>query len=213
MKWFLGLTPLLALTIAGCAGQPPGSAPHDMSAADHKKHAAEHEAEAEQHEAAYDPNAEERRGGSSTFQDFQYGQEVYNPTSKHLGHAKEHQETAEAHRKAAEALESFTDGECAKFPPKTRSVCPIMSVVTAAEDVKGGAKLTLKDGVPTDAVLAHMRCHHAFAAQEGHKGMPGCPLYLKNLELNADGKSITITSEDTATEKEIRKRAKAHVHK
>ena len=213
MRIHVGVSLLVALILVGCASQPPGTRPDDMSASEHNDHAAAHEVQAKKHEAAYDPNAVASRPTSTTSQNFAWGTETYNPTAVHLEHAKQHHEVAEAHHKAAHALETFTEAECSEFPPKTRALCPLMSVVAAEADIEGGAKLTLKPGVPIQAVLAHMRCHHAFARHQGHEGMPGCPLYLKNLEFAVDGNSVTITSDDAATVNEIRKRSREHVGK
>jgi hypothetical protein len=205
----------VTLVAASCASQAPGTQPVDMSAAEHRTQAQQHDAEGAKHEEQYQPAARATRRRSARLQNADVGESDYNPTRVHLGDAKDHREVAEAHRKAARALEAYTKAECGKFPPKTRAACPILSVVTEQQDLPNGAKLVMADGVAAKVVLEHMRCHHAFSGEEGYKGMSGCPLYLKSIVigLGGDGKSVTVTSDDAETVKEIQKRAKSHASK
>ncbi|MCA9632135.1 MAG: hypothetical protein KC766_30990 [Myxococcales bacterium] len=205
----------VAVLMAGCASQAPGTQPGAMSAAEHREHAAAHAEAANEHEAQYDPDARVRRGGSPTSSEVEYDLDTYNPTVNHLREGGKERDIAQEHEAAAEALESFTDAECSEFPPESRKVCPLLTVVTGEEDVPGGARLILADGVPPTAVVDHMLCHHAFAQEKGYIGMPRCPMYLKavQISLSPDGKSVQITSKDDATVSEIRKRARAHISK
>lgn len=206
---------LIVVFVAGCASQAPGTRPDAMSASEHRAHARAHESAAEQHQAQYDPDAEVRQSGSPTTSEFEYDIKTYNPTASHRYKAEDEREIAREHRTAARTLESYTAAECAEFPPATRPVCPLLTVVTREDDVPHGARLVLADGVPPKAVLDHMRCHHAFARENGYSGMPACPLYLEKVQMSLapDEKSILITSDDAATVKEIRRRARAHVAK
>lgn len=179
MRIHVGVSLLVALILVGCASQPPGTRPDDMSASEHNDHAAAHVVQAKKHEAAYDPNAVASRPTSTTSQNFAWGTETYNPTAVHLEHAKQHREVAEAHHKAAHALETFTEAECSEFPPKTRALCPLMSVVAAEADIEGGAKLTLKvrprrppscGGAVTVAGSAHGETRRAGTQSGGVEG-------------------------------------------
>jgi hypothetical protein len=208
-----------ALVAVGCASQAPGTQPGDMSAAEHRDHARSHERSAEAHEEHYDPNAskpsQSSYGERQLGAEFEYSMSTYNPTREHLGLAGEQREIAHQHSEAAAELERFAEAECGKFPPQSRAACPVLGGVGAAEDVPSGSRLHLAEGASARAVLDHMRCHHAFARMKGYDGMPQCPMYLPDVEMlaAADGTSITITSKDPRTAAEIRRRARAHVHR
>ncbi len=199
----------LLLLSVGCSSTPPGAAPHDMSAEDHRKHAADEDELAEAHQRQFDPNASgEVSVGTS---EFAYGVSVYNPTGHHSGEAAEHRSHAEAHREAAKKLETFEDAACGKLPPQTRAVCPLLGPIASAEATPEGVRIELADGVNREALLAHMKCHVAFAATHGHDGMDTCPLYVEGVVVGEQGSSLTITASKPEAIKAVKERTATHV--
>lgn len=205
------------ILIAACAGTTAGTLPDDMSATNHRAAAAADERRAERHHARYDPQAAKRVTRRSLARDrtgfeFEFPESTYNPTTRHLADSADLREHAAEHERAARALESFTRAECKELPATTRALCPLLAVVVHVEDVAGGARLEIANGVPIRAVLAHMRCHHAFALERHERGMDACPLYLRDIDIHpdSDGRSVLITSKDAATIRRIRERAVAH---
>jgi len=202
-----------AVLAAACSGAPvPGAEPHDMSAAEHREHAKAETAEAAKHEKRYDPNATEAvpiRGP----EDWDFAEGVYNPTRVHLEHAREHRAHAAAHAAAAAKLDSYVEHECGRFPPATRKLCPLLGQVDSTADIDGGVRLHFAEGVNVEAALAHVRCHLAFAAEQGYKGMDSCPLYLKDVtsKPGADGHSVELLESDPALLGELKKRSADHV--
>lgn len=206
---------LLALTLAGCA-TTSGTRPADMSEAEHREHAERQEAHAERHEGRYDPNARSVRPSSTHVgkaSAMDWDDKTYNPTAPHLAHAAKFREHAEAHRAAANALASFEEAECKRFSPKTRVECPLLETVTRAEDLPGGVRVFLAEGVPAQAVADHIRCHHAFGLANKFADMPNCPSYVPQVQVNVDpdGKSVVLSGPDDSSAQEIRRRARAHV--
>ena len=63
----------------------------------------------------------------------------------------------------------------------------------------------------TEAVLAHVKCHLAFAATTGREGMDACPLYLRGIEATSDGSTIELRSPDPKIREELRARIRTHV--
>ncbi len=201
-----------------CATTAPGSSPDEMSAEEHRAEAAAYTARAAEHQARYNSEAISRRrrrfpgGQSLSGVDFSFSETIYNPTRKHLRHARERSEHARQHAAAARALEAYEQQECGLFPKATRVRCPIMDQVDRVENIEGGIRMTLVDKAPIDAVLAHMRCHYAYARTQGRKGMNRCPLYLQNIVITQVGDrelSITSTSDDVTDE--IRRRMADHI--
>ena len=201
-----------------CASRAPGTQPGDMSAAEHREHSRQHEHRADEHAGRYDPESKEPRPasygspGTAGEDTFVYGERTYNPTAAHKQHAAEHREHARQHEEAARALEGYEAKQCSDFPPATRKVCPLLHVVSRVEEIPEGARLVLSSGVSVEAVLAHMRCHHAFGGTRGHAGMSTCPLYLKGVEFRRSGEgAVEIVADDNATIVEIRKRSRGHI--
>jgi len=113
---------------------------------------------------------------------------------------------------AAAELERFTQAECAQFAPESRKVCPLIGNVVRVEEIEGGVRLGMRQGMQLDTVVAHMRCHHAFGREHG-AGVHDCPLYITGIQvgLGSDGKSVTLTSRDPRSVDTIRMRARRYV--
>ncbi len=198
---------LAVLVVPGCA--TPGTRPDDMSADEHRAAAAHEEGESEHHADQYDPDAEV--GQAIRAGEYEFAETYYNPTENHQRSAERHKTHAAEHLAAAKALEGFEQAECASFPPKTRAVCPILGNVVASQPTPSGATLTLAKDVNVAAAAAHVRCHLAYARTKGHKGMPGCPLYLKGVQSKTNGNTIDLTISDAEQVKELQRRAAEHV--
>lgn len=200
-----------SLIAAGCASTPPpGASPQDMSAEDHRQHAAEERAKAQVHSDRYNPNAGEEIGTGGPY-GYGYGVSVYNPTGHHATEAAEHRAHAQAHQAAAAALEEFEDEACKELPPKTRAVCPLLGQIAAAKNVSDGVAITPSSGVHREALVAHMRCHLAYAATHGFEGMSTCPLYVKGVTLEDDGSNLVLHAPDPAGAKAVQSRTATHV--
>lgn len=187
-----------------------------MSAEQHRSEAEGHERAADASHAKYDPDAVMAHGNDpprSELNEFEFPESVYNPTEKHLEDAEEHREHAKAHRAAAEALESFEAKACKGFPPATRWSCPLIGQVSAAENITGGVRLRFESGVHMEATVAHIRCHMAYAATRGFKGMRSCPMYIAGVTVKhkAGSTTVDLVASDPSNVPELRKRAARHV--
>jgi len=206
------LVPLTLLVALSACGGSQGTHPEDMSAADHRAMA--------QHEEEMAGEHDERAGGSGGISvatpgepGFIFGTDSYDPAARHRADAAHHEALAREHEAAAEALESFENAQCAQFPPATRAACPLLGTVTSVEDVDGGVEITLADDVNRDAVLAHIGCHLAYAATQGHDGMDGCPLYIPGVQVSAGAgaHTVVLSVSDSAQLDLLRSRTRAHV--
>lgn len=206
----VGLALLASATVAGCA--TAGTRPEDMSAADHLKHADMERAEADHAAARYDPSAARpmRVPGDPTH--FTYDVDTYNPTLTYKEAAKRHQRAAEEHAAAAAALESFENAQCREIPPQVRVECPLLGQVRATHDVANGVEVTLAEGVPKEAFMAHAQCHLAFARTAGYGGMDACPLFLHGVQATeGEGRVVRFTVDDADKVQELRQLMKTHV--
>jgi hypothetical protein len=198
--------------VAACAPTHPGAHPRDMSAAEHREHAAAEDNKAEQHEEQYDPTAEQQMSTGGPADSFTHSNSsTYNPTDSHLKEGAGHRDDADEHRDAAEALEDFENEECAKLPPKTRRTCPLLGQLASADNTKDGVRITPADGVNREAMLAHMRCHLAYAATRGFEGMDACPLYIKGVSIEESDGAILLEAKDAASIKVVQQRTATHV--
>ena len=61
-----------------------------------------------------------------------------------------------------------------------------------------------------DAVVAHMRCHLAYARTRGFDTALGCPLYVRGTEIRRarDPRAVEIVGRDATVTNEIRSRAR-----
>jgi hypothetical protein len=196
-----------------CAAREPNVKPTDMSAADHRAEA-EHQRQLAQEDAdRYRPGAGRvvalESPGAAANGSVVFPISVYNPTEGYLRAADEHRAHAREHERAAAALEKFEEGECWKFPERTRAACPLLGPVTKIEDVAHGVRVTFAPGTRVDAVTAHMRCHYAYARAHGFDGRVSCPLYMPGIDIEQAGSSaVEITIKDRAKVDDLRARAR-----
>jgi len=206
-SWAIGL-----LFGAACAAREPNVKPTDMSAADHRAEAQHQRGLAQEDASRYRP----ARGhtialtppgdamGGVTFPI-----SVYNPTEGYLQQADEHRAHAKEHERAAAALEKFEEAECREFPERTRAACPLLGPVTKIDDVERGVRVTFAPGTRVDAVVAHMRCHYAYAKARGFDARVSCPLYMPGIEISQDGGgAVEIKVRDRAQVDDLRARAR-----
>jgi hypothetical protein len=194
-SWAIGL-----LFGVACAAREPNVKPTDMSASDHRAEAQHQKDLAQQDDSQYRPSASRVVGlappGDATGVAFPV--EIYNPTDSYLQKADEHRAHAKEHERAAAALEKFEDGQCKAFPERTRAACPLLGPVTKIDDVDRGVRVSFAPGTRVDAVVAHMRCHYAYAKAHGFDARVSCPLYMPGIEISPAG--------GTAVEIKVRKR-------
>ena len=225
---------IVGLLVATACGWLSAGAPTDnLSAEAHRREAAKHSGEGAEHREGYDPEARDlpcrrwygratstrRTGAFGTsghrypycVSDFYWATGEYNPTATHLTHAAEHEQRAREHLEAARALEEFEEAQCQAFPPETRVACPLLDHVDALEDVSGGVRLQLSEGVNVNAAVAHMLCHQAFARTRGSAGMDECPLYLPGVRVERIGHSRSVELTDPEDVDELRRRARMHL--
>jgi hypothetical protein len=197
------------VALAGCATHRVQ--PDDMSAAKHREEA-EREAELARDQAAlYKPElARSRTSADASGKDYLYTAPIYNPADGHLSEMEVHRQHAREHMRAARLLEEFEETECRDFPPSSRAACPLLGPVTKIEDIPGGVRVRFKDGVRIDAVVAHMRCHYAYARARGFNIAASCPLYMRGIEIKraVDPWTVEIVSSDRKTTTAIRARSR-----
>lgn len=202
----------ICLFAAACATTSSSATvqPDELSAAGHRQEAARERARAEDAYARWQPNARTPLPAApigSVDGPRMYPIELYpyNPTDRALADAERHVRHAREHEAAAVALEGFEDAECRAFAPKARAACPLLGPIAAVEDRANGVRLALADGAPVAAIVAHMRCHLAFARTRGFTGIGDCPLYMRGVEiaLSAGGRGVDVTSRDPAVVREI----------
>lgn len=219
---------LMSFVLAGCSQLgSSGTAPDDMSAEDHREHSDAHARRAGKHEALHDPEASvepdpgrpaasDRWGADYDYRysgDYYWGGRVYNPTARHRAHAEKHQAHAREHLDAARVLEGFEEAQCASFPSETRAVCPLIGQLVSVEDIPGGSRVRVADGVEVNALVAHIRCHLAFARARKREGMDTCPLYLEGVRVSrvGPGPEVDFLIEGTSELEQLRETMRAHV--
>ena len=213
----LALAGLLALVAgSGCAAGRVH--PDDMSAAKHRDEAAKEKAAARAHFAAFDDAAAHPKPlliatptAATTDEPRADPLATYDPAGWHLDEATRHLAHARAHEAAAATLEKFEAAECSAFPPEQREVCPLLGPIIAIEDIAGGVRFHFEDGVPVAALVAHMRCHLAFARTRGYDESTTCSLYMKGVRVEAapDGRAVDLTADEKGTITAIRANARA----
>ena len=198
---------LVLLFATACATTSTSSTvkPEDMSAAAHRQEAARERSHADDAYARWQPGARVAVPGTpagSVDSPRMYPIDLYpyNPTDRALADAERHLRHAREHEAAAVALEGFEDAECRDFAPQTRAACPLLGPVLAIEDRANGVHFALPAEAPVQAIVAHMRCHLAFARARAFSDAGDCPLYLRGVEiaLSPDGRGIDVTSGDRA---------------
>jgi hypothetical protein len=200
---------VLVMLLYACASNQPR--PDDQSAEAHRAEAARERSEADAHRGSYDPAQQKDVTGHSRGPGGDVAFASYNPTDWHLRESDKLSAHARAHEAAAAQLEKFEAEECREFLPKVRAACPVAGPIAKIEDIATGVRFVLSDGAPTDAVLAHMRCHFAWARTRGFEKLPGCPIYIKGIAIKAssDGRSIEVTAGDKATIGDLQRRSHA----
>jgi hypothetical protein len=186
----VALAPALALLVAGCASSAPK--PDDMSAAAHRGEADRERTEARallsraadpaRSERPIVPGVDARRG---PWVDPYPEVEKQGPASLQradvlLRHAREHE-------RAAAELERFEEAECRELPAASRAACPLLHDVVGISDIPGGVRIVFADAVAVPDVVAHIRCHLAYARARAYAGAEDCPLYVRGVEASADG--------------------------
>lgn len=228
IQWLLVV---VAGTWLGCA-DPAGEPRADGVVAErHRREAEAHSEAAEGHARQYDPRAgapdydayhgiDPMAPSSGMWDDdgnwnddFYWDMQQYNPSRRHALEAEEHQRRAREHLEMARELESFERRECRAFPPATRALCPLLGPIEAVEEIEGGVRLQFAADVDVNAVVAHMRCHVAFARTRDHVGMDECPLYLETVRIQrlARTRSVDLVASADAAIRELRRRARAHL--
>jgi hypothetical protein len=209
------LTPLYlgivwATTLISCArgGQVK---PDEMSASAHHDEA-RRESLAAQNEVGHyrSTGAQPRPFSDTSGGDYLYSVPVYNPTDAHMAAAEAHRDHARQHERAARYLERYEEYECRDFPPASRAACPLIGPVVHVDDIAGGVRVKLQDGARVDAIVAHMRCHYAFARARAFAETASCPLYLRGIEIRRgmDPTSVEITTPDRTQVDEVRRRSR-----
>ncbi len=94
---------------------------------------------------------------------------------------------------------------CVNFTKLTRALCPLAQNVIHFRTIGDGIRVTFSDDVNLQAVIEHMRCHHAYGHKNKFKDMNTSPLYLKKVEfsLNSAGLAVEIVSNDANTVTDI----------
>lgn len=185
--------------------------PDDMSAAQHREAAAREAEVARHHVGLYKPElARPSALAGANAKDYLYTAPIYNPADGHLSAIEVHRQHAREHTRAAKLLEEFEQTECKGFPPSSRAACPLLGPVTNIEDIPGGVRARFKDGIRIDVVVAHMRCHYAYARSRGFDTVASCPLYMRGIEINraVDPWAVEIVSTDRKTARAIRARSR-----
>lgn len=196
MKPSMQIMSAVLLLGASCAGSHQAARPEDMTAAEHRA-AAEREARA----AARAASQPEK---------YRYPRSVYAPGEEPLPEAYDHLAHSQRHLAVAQALEAFESEECAGFPPRTRAACPLLSGVVEIEDIPTGVRVRMAPRVRVDAVVAHMRCHYAYASAHAFADAVSCPLYIRDIEIKAsdDKAGIEITAHSEAGARQVRAHAR-----
>lgn len=230
IQWLLVV---VAGTWLGCADPVSEPQADGVVAERHRREAEAHSKDAEAHSRRYDPRAGSPSYGgagpsSGTWtpdgdwesdrdwnDDLYWDMQQYNPSIRHGLEAEEHERRAREHLEMARKLESFERRECRAFPSQTRALCPLLGPIESVEEIEGGVRLHLAADVDVNAVVAHMRCHVAFARTRDHAGMDQCPLYLENVRIQrlARTRSIDLIASGDAAIRELRRRAHAHVRR
>ena len=209
-----------------------------MSAASHETTAAQEELAAREHEQRYDPAARQRGEkcrAVSTVKEAMANEpcwtSVTNPTAEHLKHAEDHLARAAEHRAASQALRDAEARACVGIPAADRDESPFEH----REDIARVEPLYVKEGgkIPSQRLVGAVAvfravpgmtaewlqrvvdCHLARNAALGHDvpEMSYCPLVPKGVTATVSpaqaGFAMEIRSDDSATAKEILRRAEA----
>ena len=188
-------TSMIGLGALGCGQSNQAVRADDMSAEAHRaeaqKESAAAGAERKVAETAPPPPNLSVSGGNNP-QGYYFDANIYDTRNQHLARAQQLSAHAREHEAAAAALEKFEEAECREFPASTRAACPLLGPVVGITDVADGVRVEFATGTRADALLAHMRCHLAFAAARGFQDAAACPLYMKGVDVRATAVPTTI---------------------
>jgi hypothetical protein len=208
---------LASVFLGGCGSGKSAVRPDDLSVEQHRDEARKENKAADSHAKQWNPRAAEpspfRNPIDSAGDQYAFPVPVYNPTDKHLDEVDRHRAHARQHEAAAHALETFEQAECKDFPPTTRASCPLLGPAQGVEDIDGGVRIHMLPTVRVDAVVAHMKCHFAYARSHGFDDATNCPLYLPNLDIRrgADPATVDITVADKSRIADLRRHAHEEV--
>lgn len=214
MKPIASIVVVSFLAIGPGCGQSSqaGKAPDQSAAAFHQQAARESAASDRELAAASGAPAPNLTAtGGNNPQGFYFDANVYNTRDQHLARARALSEHAREHEALAAKLEGFEEAACKSFPPSTRAACPLLGPVKTLVDISDGVRVEFAPGTRVDAVLAHMRCHLAFAQARGFEASAAaCPLYIRGIEIRqgADPNAIEIVSTDRSVAREIQSRSR-----
>lgn len=210
------LATVVGIGVGACAAQPQAVRPDEASAAAHRQEAARERAIADELQAKVVPGTSlpnPYRDPITKEPDPFYGPTIYNPSDGYLDAANRHREHALQHLAAARSLEAFEEMQCRDFPPAARAACPLLGPALSVEKRPTGVRITFAPAVRVDAVVAHMRCHLAYARAAGYPQPSACPLYLAGVEIEREGSTSTvdITSANPTTAARIQREANEEV--
>ena len=204
------VTSAASLWLAGCAA--PYVRADDMSAARHRQEAERESQVARDHvDARNGQTSRAPAAVDATGKEYLYSVPIYTPLDGSLAGAELHRQHARDHARAADFLERFEAIECRDFPPSSRAACPLLGPVIKIDDIPGGISARFKAGTPVDAIVAHMRCHYAYARARAFETAASCPLYMRGIAVRrgVDPMAVEIISDDSATAARIRTRSRA----
>lgn len=194
----------------GCGDSNQGVRPDSMSAEAHRKEAQKDRAtaktELEDANRPYPPPFV----FTTTGPDDQTAEQIHRVRDEKLDLAHQLREHARQHEDAAKYLEKFEEGECRQVPISARAACPLLGPVLRIANIPAGVSVTFAGGTHVDAVLAHMRCHFAFAQAHGFGVASSCPLYMKGIDIRPASSPLTIeiVASDPKTAREIQARSR-----
>ena len=202
---------MICSVLLACASTS-GARPEDMSAQSHEREAAQNAAEAEQHEAKYDPNARSTSAVAVHGSELGFEATAFNPTDVHNIQAEKHRKHADDHLAAAADLRRAEEDACKSIAPETRSWCPLLGPVVAAENTPSGVRISVREGTDMGAMVARIRCHVAHANTQGREGMDRCPLYVRGVQVQQSGpSSIELSVKGDSSVRELQLRVAEHV--
>jgi hypothetical protein len=204
------------LTGSACRGHGAAKPADDLSAEEHRRLAEREHAASATHASQFNPQAARPtpfRNPIDSTSDRVFTSEIYNPTDRHLQAAEKHHRHARQHETAAQKLEQFEEQECRSFPPASRAACPFLGPATDVRDIDKGISVRMADGVRVDAVVAHMKCHAAYAQARGYPPDTTCPIYVPGVSIRqgANPREIELTVADPSLVTKLRQRARDEV--
>jgi hypothetical protein len=183
--------------------------PDDMSAAQHRSEAENERKLARENADRYDPAAARVSPMAPSAEGGLFPASVYNPTEGYLREADKHRAHAKQHDAAAKTLEHFEAAECGTLPEGSRAACPLIGPVTRIDDISRGVRVTFAPGTRVDAVVAHMRCHYAYARARAFDARVSCPLYMPGIRIRQAGPlAVEILADDDKRVDELRGRSR-----